>query len=61
MAADEGITEAEVLARVASDIPMGRLGTPAEVAAMVSFLASPVAAYVTGQAIAVDGGLSRGV
>ncbi|MFC7736943.1 SDR family oxidoreductase [Roseomonas sp. GCM10028921] len=61
MARDEGIAETDVLARVAADIPMGRLGSAEEVAAMVAFLASPVAAYVTGQAMAVDGGLQRGV
>ncbi|HEY8613528.1 MAG TPA: SDR family oxidoreductase [Roseomonas sp.] len=61
MARDEGLTEAEVLSRVAADIPMGRLGSAEEVAAMVAFLAAPVAAYVTGQAVAVDGGLQRGV
>jgi len=61
MAKDEGITEEAVLQRVAADIPMGRLATPEEVAAMVAFLAAPVSAYVTGQAVAVDGGLQRGV
>lgn len=61
MAQDEGADEATVLSRVAADIPMGRLGTPAEVAAMVAFLAAPISAYVTGQAIAVDGGLQRAV
>lgn len=61
MARDEGLTEEAVLARVAADIPMGRLATPEEVAAMVAFLAAPVSAYVTGQAVAVDGGLQRGV
>ena len=55
------MTEAAVLARAAADIPMGRLGTAEEVAAMVAFLAAPVASYVTGQAVAVDGGLQRGV
>ena len=39
-------------------IPMRRLGTAQEVAELVVFLASDAAAYLTGQAIAVDGGLS---
>lgn len=38
-------------------IPLGRLGTPEDVAALVAFLASPAAGYVTAQAIGVDGGL----
>ena len=40
-------------------IPAGRLGTPAEVAAAVCFLASEQAAYVTGTILPVDGGLGR--
>lgn len=39
--------------------PMGRIGTPADIANMVSFFASDDAAYVTGQVISVNGGSSR--
>ena len=38
-------------------IPMGRLGSPADVAAAVVFLASPAAAYLTGQTLHVNGGM----
>ena len=42
---------------LASNIPLGRLGLPEEVAAAVGFLASPAAAYVTGTTIHVNGGM----
>ena len=41
-------------------IPIGRLGTPEEVAAAVRFLAGEEAGYITGQVLAVDGGMSMG-
>ncbi len=42
---------------VLQHIPLGRLGQPAEVAAAVAFLASPLAAYITGATIDVNGGM----
>lgn len=46
-----------VKAALLSQIPVGRFGEPEDVAGIVSFLASDLAAYITGQVIRVDGGM----
>lgn len=43
------------------DIPMKRMGQPEELAAVIAFLASTQASYITGQSIVVDGGLVKGL
>lgn len=45
------------LAAALQAIPMGRLGTPQDMAGAALFLASPLAAYITGQTLVVDGGM----
>lgn len=42
---------------ICDEIPMGRMGTPEEVASAVSFFASPCSSYVTGQILGVNGGI----
>ena len=54
-----GVSVEEVRGQVASQIPLGRYGTPEELARVAAFLASPANSYVTGQAILVDGGMVR--
>lgn len=53
-----GLPEAELLARHQAKIPLGRLGTPEEVAQVALFLASDRASYVTGAIVPMDGGAS---
>ncbi len=57
---DTAMTKAlseNVRAELAKQIPMGKLGTPEDVANAVRFLASPWASYITGQVIHVNGGM----
>lgn len=61
MARSSGTTPDSVTGRWESEIPMRRLGEPAEFAALAAFLASQRASYITGQSIAVDGGWIRNV
>jgi 3-oxoacyl-[acyl-carrier protein] reductase len=51
---------ADVRATTEAQVPVGRVGTPDEVAAAITFLASDEAAYVTGAILPVDGGLAMG-
>jgi NAD(P)-dependent dehydrogenase (short-subunit alcohol dehydrogenase family) len=51
----------DLYAGIVGQIPMGRMGTPEEVAKAITFLASPAADYVTGTNLVVDGGFTKRV
>jgi 3-oxoacyl-[acyl-carrier protein] reductase len=51
---------AERVEEILRDVPLGRIGTPEEIAATIAFLAGEEAAYITGAVVPVDGGISMG-
>ena len=57
-AKDLNISEDQVVETISSNIPAKRVGKPEELADLVTFLASEKSSYITGQSIAVDGGVS---
>jgi len=61
LAQEEGISVAEAEQAENDSIRLGRPAQPAEVASLVAYLCSPAAAYLTGAAIPVDGGMSFGI
>jgi NAD(P)-dependent dehydrogenase (short-subunit alcohol dehydrogenase family) len=52
-----GMSAEEFTRQRASAVPLGRMERPEDVASVIGFLASPLAGYMTGQALSVDGGL----
>lgn len=60
-AAADGITEEEAMNQIARGVPLGRWAEPEEVAGAAVYLVSPAAAFITGQALAADGGSIRSV
>ncbi len=61
MSAEDGRSREEIFAEFSRDIPLARFGQPEEVAVMAVWMSSPLASYVTGQAVNVDGGIARGL
>jgi 3-oxoacyl-[acyl-carrier protein] reductase len=58
-AQQQGLSRDEVAVQMRTEIPLGRFGEPAEIAALAVFLCSDYAGYITGECIRVDGGRTR--
>jgi 3-oxoacyl-[acyl-carrier protein] reductase len=56
----DGISAKDVRAQAETKIPMGRYGEPQEFGRAAAFLLSPVASYITGESLQIDGGLTHG-
>lgn len=61
MAARQQISVEEFADRAAKQIPVGRMGDPAEFGALAAFIASPLAGYITGSLIRIEGGAIKSI
>jgi len=52
---------AEIREKFIQRIPLKRMGSPSDIANLIAFLVSDEAAYITGQTIVIDGGLTAGI
>ena len=59
--AERGISHEAFYKEFSQEIPLKRFAEPSEIAVMIAWLASPLASYITGQNINVDGGIARGL
>lgn len=57
----EGMSMESITASILSDIPLGRIGNPSDLAPLIAFLFSSKSSYITGQTIVVDGGTIRSI